>query len=164
MDNTFSAEKFHMPRYTEIPAVGLYLKQVVKFIDEITQPVFHSGVTETMLSNYVKLHVISNPVKKQYSREQIADMIFIVFAKNVLSLESITAFLAMAGEKYTKQESYDYFCCVMEEALVNLHSGKASGVETEGMEKEKSLLHSIVSGVANKCYLEDFFAAVKNEG
>lgn len=154
----------YLPRYSEIPAVGLYLKQVVKFISDITLPLFRVPVTETMLSNYVKLHVISNPVKKQYSREQIADMIFIVVAKNVLSLESITLFLSMAGEKYTKQESYDYFCAALEDALQRLHSGRGSGVETEGMEKEKSLLHSIVAGVANKCYLEDFFYEMKNAG
>ena len=69
-----------MPRYKEIPNVGLYLEQVVKYINEVLEP-FHLMITPSMLSNYVKKGYISRPINKQYTADQIAYLIFI-FVKN----------------------------------------------------------------------------------
>ena len=74
---------FHLPKYTEIPNVGLYLEQTAKYISEALSPLFKNAITGSMNSNYVKKGLVSNPVKKQYDREQIAYLIFIALVKNV---------------------------------------------------------------------------------
>ena len=84
-----SVNGFHLPRYNEIPNVGLYLEQTAKFITEYYAPLGEYGLTTSMISNYVKKGLLNNPVKKQYNREQIAYLLFIALAKNVLSLDAL---------------------------------------------------------------------------
>ena len=67
-----SVRNFRLPRYEEIPNVGLYLEQTAKYINEYLAPMQDGALTPSMISNYVKKHLISNPIKKQYSRDQIA--------------------------------------------------------------------------------------------
>ena len=74
---------FRLPRYHEIPNVGLYLEQITKYICESLAPLQENVLTSSMISNYVKKNLISNPVKKLYSRDQIAYLIFIAIAKTV---------------------------------------------------------------------------------
>ena len=84
-----SVKDFHLPRYHEIPNVGLYLEQTSKYIAECLAPVQETAITSSMISNYVKKGLISSPVKKQYDREQIAHLMFIMLAKSVVSLDNL---------------------------------------------------------------------------
>ena len=118
-----SIETFSMPRYHEIPNVGLYLKQVVKYINDYLNPYFRITVTETMLSNYVKMHMVPNPVKKQYSRDSIAMLIFITLAKSVLPLEDIQYMLKLQGSRY----ALVIFACPVLHPPNKRHSAKSSG-------------------------------------
>ena len=54
---------FHLPRYQEIPDVGLYLEQTAKYIDTYLQPLESISITSSMISNYVKKKIISSPVQ-----------------------------------------------------------------------------------------------------
>ena len=76
----FSARDYRMPRYKEIPNVGLYLEQTVKYINECLAPI-EISITPSMLSNYVKKGYIDRPIKKQYYADQIAYAIYIVIIK-----------------------------------------------------------------------------------
>ena len=104
-----SIENFTLPRYSEIPNVGLFLEQVSKYINEILSPLGQSDLTGSMISNYVKKKIISNPVKKQYNRDQIAQLIYIALAKTVLSLDDITLMLKLALDSNDTEAAYDYF-------------------------------------------------------
>ena len=48
-----------------------------------------------MVSNYVKKGIISHPVKKKYTREQLAALMYIAVSKTVLSMENIDALFQM---------------------------------------------------------------------
>ena len=67
---------FRLPLYREIPDVGLYLEQVTKFIGEALGPLGCEVLTGSMVSNYVKKGLIRSPEKKQYRRDQIAQLMF----------------------------------------------------------------------------------------
>lgn len=159
---------FHLPRYNEIPNVGLYLKQVVKYINETLQPVFQIKVTETMLSNYVKMHLVPNPIKKQYYREQISTLIFIVLSKSVLSLDNLQMLIKLQTEKYDIATAYDYFCNKFENVLQYVYGIKdsidlserdsISSQEPSSEDAEnKKLVHNIIITVAHKFYLDYCF-------
>ena len=60
-----SINGFSLPRYNDIPNVGLYLEQVVKYISEYLEPLESFSLTSSMVSNYVKKGLVENPVKKQ---------------------------------------------------------------------------------------------------
>lgn len=67
---------FHLPLYREIPNVGLYLEQTVKYINECLKPLGCIKVTPSMISNYVKKGYVTSPLKKQYDATQIAQSDF----------------------------------------------------------------------------------------
>ena len=96
----FSARDYRMPRYKEIPNVGLYLEQTVKYINECLAPI-EISITPSMLSNYVKKGYIDRPIKKQYYADQIAYAIYIVIIKQVLSMDNIASLFVLQKATYT---------------------------------------------------------------
>lgn len=159
---TFS--NFHLPRYQEIPDVGLYLEQTAKFICEYLGPLEESCLTPSMISNYVKKGLINNPVKKLYNREQIAYLIFIAIAKNVMSLDGLRNFIALQKRTYPMQKAYDYFCLQFESLL--LYTAEATDtvdIVGEDTADEKRLLFSCIVAVTQKIYLEKCLDAISRE-
>ena len=159
-----SVRHFRLPRYEEIPNVGLYLEQVTKYISEYLDPIQEGALTASMISNYVKKHLIDNPVKKQYSRDQIAYLIYIAVAKNVLSLDALINFIDLQKRTYTVQRAYDYFCQQFENLLqftFELTDTVDLGFDDAG--DEKRLLYSCVVAVTQKLYLEKSLDAIAKE-
>ena len=67
--NIQAMQDFHLPDYAEIPDVGLYLEQVVKYINSFFCDFEEMKITNSMVSNYVKSKLVSNPHKKMYSSD-----------------------------------------------------------------------------------------------
>ncbi|MDD6042932.1 MAG: DUF1836 domain-containing protein [Eubacteriaceae bacterium] len=156
--------EFTMPRYNEITNVGLYLKQVVKLISEVVEPYFGLKVSDTMLSNYVKMHIVPGPVKKMYYRDQIASLLFVVLSKTVLSLDNIQILLKMQEKSYSPDVAYDYFCSEFENALQYVCGKKDSMGEIDAdASNEKKLLRNIIIAMAHKFALDDCFAKLSSE-
>ena len=155
---------FHLPRYHEIPDVGLYLEQVTKYISDSLAPLTDTAVTASMISNYVKRGLISNPVKKQYSRQQIAYLIYIVVVKNVLSMDEIRITVGVQQRSYAPEVAYDYFCEELENMLDYIlgHKENPDVVGVDSTE-EKVMLRSAIITVVHKIYLDKLFAAIQKE-
>ncbi|MDO4483852.1 MAG: DUF1836 domain-containing protein [Clostridia bacterium] len=117
-------QDFHMPRFRELPAIGLYLEQVTTLIGDALLPLGGDRVTSSMLSNYVKKKLVASPVKKQYSREQVAQLMFISVVKSVMTLEQIGTVLRMQQERFDNERAYDYFCNELETMLVHVFSAE----------------------------------------
>ena len=159
-----SVRQFRLPRYEEIPTVGLYLEQVTKYIAEYLDPIQAGVLTASMISNYVKKHLIENPVKKQYSRDQIAYLIFIAVAKNVLSLDALMNFIRLQQRTYTAQRAYDYFCQRFEHLLrFTFELTDTVELDFDDASDEKRLLYSCIVAVTQKLYLEKCLAAIAKE-
>ena len=159
-----SVRGFRLPRYKEIPTVGLYLEQTTKYICEYLAPLQEDCITNSMISNYVKKHLIDNPVKKQYSRDQIAYLIFIAVAKNVISLDNLERFIRLQKQTYTPQWAYDYFCDELENILAYVFGLKEFVAEV-GMDStdEKMMLRSAIIAATHKIYLEKCFQIMAEE-
>ena len=156
--------EFRMPRYREIPDVGLYLDQTVQLVNSCFRGFPGVELTPSMVSNYVKKGVISHPVKKKYSREQLASLIYIVLSKNVLSLENIDTLFQMQRAHCTAAEAYDYFCDEMENCLPFVF-GCTREIRDLAVDAadEKLLLRSTILAAANKMYLDCCFNALRQE-
>ncbi len=142
---------FSLPTYREIPAVGLYLDQTSKYINEVLQDLPDCNITNSMISNYVKHHLISNPVKKQYSRDQIACLIFIAVTKNTLSLDEVAAVFEMQKGTCEIREAYMTFSETFENYLHG--DGQMTYEETDS--GELRLLRRIVVTVVNHYHLNE---------
>ena len=151
-----------LPRYQEIPNVGLYLEQTVKYINECLLPLTEEALTPSMVSNYVKKGLIARSVKKLYYREQIAYLIFITFAKNVLSMDNIRLLFDIKNTSYASKKAYDYFRLELLNILEYVFEIKEN-LETVGYDHtyEKMLLRNTIVSVSHKLYLEKVFNEVR---
>lgn len=159
-----SVRDFSLPRYDQIPNVGLYLEQTAKYITEAFARLGDISLTGSMISNYVKMGLVANPVKKQYGREQIAYLIFIAVAKSVMSMEDIRLLFTLQKRAYTPQVAYDYFCNELENVLFYVFGLKET-LDTVGVSntETKALLRNTIITVAHKVYLDKHFAALHQE-
>lgn len=158
-----SIREFSLPRYDEIPNVGLYLEQTSKYISEYLTCLGGSPLTGSMISNYVKKGLVANPVKKQYDREQIAYLFFIAVAKSVLSMEDIRLLFSLQKQTYTPKKAYDYFCVELENILKYIFGLKET-LDTVGNHntETKNLLRTAIIAIGHKVYLDKHFAALHN--
>ena len=159
-----SIKKFRMPRYQELPDVGLYLEQTAKYINSFLAPLGCMEITTSMISNYVKKKLIDGPVKKQYYADQIAYLFFIAIAKNVLSMEHIQLLFERQKQTYTNQVAYDYFCSELENHIFYLF-GLKDTVDTIGSSNgtEKEMLKSVLISASHIIYLNCIFQSANDD-
>lgn len=156
------ARIFHLPKYEDIPDVGLYLEQTVKYINSYFDFFNSMNLTASMVSNYVKKGLIANAVKKQYYREQIAYLFFIAVAKNVLSMENLSLFISIQKDSYPVKIAYDYFCDELENVMEFVFGikGKLDAIGSDDTE-EKTMLRSTIITAAYKIYLDCCFDVIR---
>ena len=150
-------EGFHLPRYAQIPDVGLYLEQVVRYVNTHLAPLGEPELTSSMVSNYVKQGLISSPIKKSYTAEHLARLLFIAVVKPVVQLEGLRLMFGIQEDNYPLQTAYDYFCDEFENML-----GAAFGIAParDGIGKTQSdakdLLRNTILATVNKVYLDRY--------
>ena len=160
-----SMKDFRFPSYGEIPDVGLFLEQVAKYVSGFLEPLGGTiSITGSMISNYVKKGLIANPVKKQYYREQIADIFFIATAKSVLSLENIQLLLQIQRSRYGTKDAYDYFCAEFQSVLC-CEGGLSDSmnVPQQDTADEKIMLRNTIITTVHKIYLDKYFELLRRK-
>ena len=112
---------FRLPRYHELPAIDLYMDQVIVAIESSLRPLFPTGekpfLTSTMISNYVKQGIVSHPVRKRYTTKHVAYLIVVCLLKQVFTMNQICDLIQVQIDSYPIDEAYDYFCEETEKAL-----------------------------------------------
>jgi hypothetical protein len=159
-----SIRTFSLPRYEEIPNVGLYLEQTSKYVSEYLSCLGDFALTGSMISNYVKKDLITNPVKKQYDRDQIGYLFFIAMAKSVLSMEDIRLLIQMQKEAYDSRRAYEYFRTELENVLHYVF-GLKDQLEVIGTDRTqtKNMLRTVIVAAAHKAYLDRYFTVLRAE-
>lgn len=149
---------FRLPRYGELPDVGLYLEQTKKYINYFLKPLGCIEITGSMIRNYVKMGLVANPVKKQYRADQIAHLISVTILKQVMSLEHVSQLFARQREVYADPVAYDYFCTELENILY-FRFGLKDSVENVGVtdSMERDMLRSAIIAVSHVIYLHACF-------
>ena len=155
-------QAFRLPAYEEIPEVGLYLEQTIKYINRYLAPFPEMALTASMVSNYVKKGVIPGPVKKQYGRDQIASLLFVAVAKVAMSMEDIAQMFGIQAQTYSYAVAYAYFRSELENVLHYVFGLKDS-LDYVGKEstQAKTLLRNLIIAVAHKLYLEQYLSILK---
>lgn len=158
------AAGFALPRYRDLPAVGLYLDQTVQYVNACFRTFCGVELTPSMVSNYVKKGILSHPVKKKYTREQIASLMYIVVSKTVLSMENIDTLFRMQRASYSARDAYDTFCKELEQCLPFVFGCSSTLPEPPpDATDERLLLRSTILSAANKIYLDCCFDALRQE-
>ena len=159
-----SIRGLRLPRYAEIPTVGLYLEQTIKYINSYLAPLGCLELTGSMVSNYVKKGLIPAPVKKQYFPEQICYLFFVALAKNLTSMENIDLLISVQRATYTLPVAYDYMCGELENMLFYFFGLKDRPEELGETESdEKNLLRGLIMSAANVIYLNNYIEYVRRQ-
>lgn len=114
--------KFKLPRYNELPAIELYIDQVISYVEGVVSPILCPAenekiLTTAMVNNYVKQKVLGPSDKKKYSKDHVAYLIVLCLLKQIYSIQDISRLITMQLEISSTERAYDYFCEQMELAL-----------------------------------------------
>lgn len=158
-----SMKSFVLPKYDQLPSMGLYLEQTTKYLNQCLAPLQYFEITSSMIRNYVKMGLVKNPVKKQYYGDHIAHLIVITILKPAMSLEDIRRLFKLAKEVYPDEKSYNYFCTELTNTLdyrMGLSSELNSIGDSETLEKE--MLRTAITAVSHIIYLNYCFRAIEH--
>ena len=95
-----------------IPDLGLYMDQVITFVERQCKDLFMEGdriFTPSMVNNYVKIGLVDRPVAKKYGRDQLAQLLMICVLKQSISSENMKA-LVQPSAGSAMQAHYEAFC------------------------------------------------------
>ena len=105
-------EAFSPIPWDMIPDFGLYMDQVITFVERQCKSLFMEGervFTPAMVNNYVKFGLVNRPVDKKYGREQLAQLLMICVLKQAVSSDGMKALLKPLDGS-SLQTQYESFC------------------------------------------------------
>ena len=159
-----SAAGFALPRYAQLPDMGLYLDQTVQFVNSHFRTFPGLELTGSMVSNYVKKGLITHPVRKKYTRDQVAYLLYILAVKNVLSMENIQFLFSIQKERFAPEVAYNSFCAELESAIGAVFGLRPSTLRPDSeLSGEQFLLRCSIVPAANNIYLDCCFDAMRQE-
>ncbi len=152
--------QFHFPRYGELPALELYMDQVLGVVNQPLRIFAADGenlLTSAMVNNYVKKKLLPPAVGKRYSPGHVAHLLFICTLKPVLSISEIQALLTLECQQFPAQQAFDWFGELLEQSLrcVFARQSDASSLPQPASER---LVRAAVFSFANKLYLQKHLA------
>lgn len=109
-------------RWELIPDLGLYMDQVVTFLERQCKGLYQEGeriFTPAMVNNYVKMGLVDRPIGKKYSREQLAQLLMICVLKQAASAEGMKLLLK-PDEGQSLKALYDHFCAMQTQLFSQL--------------------------------------------
>ena len=147
---------FRLPHYAEVPSMGLYLEQTVKYINQCLTPLDEEfKVTTAMISNYVKMKIIANPSSKTYDRDQIIYLLYLTLMKNVLPLNDLDTMFRIQRTEYPIAVAYDYFCDELTNALHYVFTNQNQLPTIGGaLTPAKLLLKNAILAIVHKIYVK----------
>lgn len=154
-------EQIHLPRWSELPQLDLYMDQVVTLIERYLSLFFidkqEKMLTKSMVNNYVKLQLIPAPVKKQYSKRHVAFLIAITVLKQVVTIREVKDGINNLARVLGEKRAYNFFCEEVEAAVqraCRYAKGEALVEQMEAVRKEELALKMAARAVASKIVVE----------
>jgi len=148
---------FRLPRWHEIPSIGLYLSQTIMMIEDWLQTyteITHEKVlTKTMVNNYVKEKIIRAPQNKMYDQVSIASLLVISILKSNYNINDISKLISIALEVDNPEASYNRFCDAIEKAVKQAFCGQISP-PIISLTDEQYLMQNVGYSFAGKLYVQ----------
>jgi BS_ykrK family protein len=128
------------PKWSELPTIDLYLDQVLLYVNQLDSSSIvddDKGLTAAMINNYVKNGHLDKPIKKKYSRRQLARLIVITCLKNVFAIQEISKTISNLTKDGDSEAMYDNFVmCMNEEKREGLPEVIVSACDTVRLYKK----------------------------
>lgn len=99
--------------WEQLPDLGLYLDQVITFLerqlDFLRMPGDEEQITPSMINNYAKSGLVPRTVGKKYAQEHLALLLAVFALKRVLSVQDMAALLGSHNGVDETREFYGRF-------------------------------------------------------
>lgn len=107
-------DRFHLPAWSEIPDIGLYMEQVVvllkQYLDYLPPELKEEQlITSATINNYVRTKIMPEPKKKRYYRIHLAYLIIICTLKQSLSIAMIRRLIPSGLSEDEVQAIYESY-------------------------------------------------------
>ena len=155
-----------LPKWDELPDISLYLEQVLELVNSSLCEYLDSDrngkiLTQTMVNNYVKHGFIQSPVKKRYDKIALASLMVIAVLKDIFTIKEISQLISLAIDANNPEESYNYFCQLVEETTENVLQQRQQNILCN--EKDpRGICSSAVMAFASKYYVNKVFLLKNN--
>jgi len=166
MDNKLKHE-LKIPRWDQIPDMGLYMEQVISFVNTALGPsleeISYPPLTSNMVNNYVKAKIVEAPVNKRYSRLSVAMIIVVYILKMCYSTDEVSQLLGIGVKLVHPKIVYNRFCKAVETAVRDVFEGKIY-LSDEGLpdRRYRYLLGNFALSFACKFYVHKVFLEGKD--
>ena len=123
------------PKWSELPTIDLYLDQVLLYVNQLDSSSIvddDKGLTASMINGH-----LDKPIKKKYSRRQLARLIVITCLKNVFAIQEISKTISSLTKDGDSEAMYDNFVmCMNEEKREGLPEVIVSACDTVRLYKK----------------------------
>lgn len=156
-----------LPRWNELPEIGLYMDQVLAYLNGHLEPLnFGSDkpmLTASMINNYVKNSIVKAPTRKQYQRYHLAYLIVVAIMKKCYSLSEISRLIDIYSDISDSDriaKDFNKFVCVLEDSLKEvLETGSCTHSFFDVPTGQQQLMVNVIRTVALKMYADcDLYA------
>lgn len=150
---------YHCSRCAELPSLELYMDQVLVVVQGALSPLADGDeklITNSMVNNYVKKHIIPAPRNKKYNRVHLMWLVALCALKKAMSIPEIEATVRHFLRMHSPETVYDYFCEELECALrATFRPDKFTLREpSAGDVADGKLARSVALCLANKIYIQ----------
>lgn len=159
---------FKMPRYSQLPAIDLYIDQVLYYVDRIFSPLEiyseEKPLTASMVNNYVKKGVVPPTIKKKYSKQHIAYLFIVYISKQIFTIEEISRMIKVQNSCFDIETAYNYMCDELELVLKSVFSQEPLPADsTKTMAGQRHFVRSTVIAFAYKLYTQKLLEVYDNQ-
>lgn len=95
-------DQLTLPAWELLPDFGLYMDQLVTYVERCFTMDGCFSLTPAMINNYVKAELIDRPKDKKYSRESLAQLLMVCHLKQTSSMDTMKQLLHPASEDTTE--------------------------------------------------------------
>ena len=119
----------HLPRYEELPDIGLYMDQLLTYLEINLRPLCQTDeklITASMINNYIKQGIVPTPESKRYNKNHVAYLISICILKRSFSMQDIHQMLDIQVQTHDLSHAYNFLCTTFELTLQMLFNDEIS--------------------------------------
>jgi hypothetical protein len=95
-------DKLALPAWELLPDFGLYMDQLVTYVERCFAGDACFALTPAMINNYVKGGLIDRPKDKKYSRESLAQLLMVCHLKQTSSMDTMKRLLHPESDETTE--------------------------------------------------------------
>lgn len=159
---------FHLPRWSQLPSVDLYMDQVLTYINNTFKDINVNDdivLTKSMINNYVKNKIIKAPDNKKYDKTHLVYLTVIMILKDVFSINDIKSFITMQEGSYSIDVAYDYFCKELENVLVSTFTKRQGNLPFVASHRSSQIeiVRSSIISTCNKLFAQSYIKFLNNE-